>query len=67
MWPATGTVTMQNTAETDCSIDMADRERAPVHAARDEAAAINSCGVGTSYDAGPSLTASRQTNLHARA
>ena len=66
MWTATGTISKQNTGETDYNIDMAGGESGgPVYNSGNYATAINAYGVGTSYNAGPSLTASRQANLHA--
>jgi glutamyl endopeptidase len=65
MWTATGQITKQNTAETDYNIDMAGcQSGSPVYNTSDQATAINAYGVGTSYNAGPSLTAARQSNLH---
>lgn len=66
MWTASGSITKQNTAETDYNIDMMGGESGgPVWNASHQVTAINAYGVGTSYNAGPSLYAARQNDLHA--
>jgi glutamyl endopeptidase len=66
MWTATGQITVQNSGETDYNIDMMGGESGgPVYNSGAYVTAINAYGVGTSYNAGPSLTPTRMDNLHA--
>jgi glutamyl endopeptidase len=66
MWTASGSITKQNTGETDYNIDMTGGESGgPVWNGSHQVTAINAYGVGTSYNAGPSLWSARQNDLHA--